>query len=56
MALGCCKLQPLFIVNIYARLVVDAVDTFNKDGTIDLLPLRPNQAGGKIGSATVLEL
>ncbi len=41
MALECCNLQPLFLVNIYARLVVDAVNTFNKDGTIDLFPSCP---------------
>ena len=41
MALELCNLQPLFLVNIYARLVVDAVYTFNKDGTIDLFPLCP---------------
>jgi hypothetical protein len=41
MALKCCSLQPLSLVNIYARLVVDAVYTFNKDGTIDLSPLCP---------------
>ena len=39
MALKCCNLQALFLVNIYARLVVDAVYTFNKDGTIDWFPL-----------------
>ena len=41
MVLECCNLQPLFLVNIYARLVVDALYTFNKDGAIDLLPLCP---------------
>ena len=41
MALGCCNLQPLFLVSIYARSVDDAVDKFNKDATIDLFPLRP---------------
>ena len=39
MALKCCSLQPVFLVNTYARLVVDAVYTFNKDGTIDWFPL-----------------
>ena len=38
LALKCCNLQPLFPVNIYARLVVDAVYTFDKDGTIDSFP------------------
>jgi hypothetical protein len=41
MALECCNLQHLFLVNIYARLVVDAVYTFNKDDTIELFPLCP---------------
>ncbi len=55
MGLECCNIQPMFLVNIYARLGVDAVYTFNKDGTIELFFILP-QAGGKIGSATALEL
>jgi hypothetical protein len=41
MALECCNLQPMFLVNIYARLVVDVVYTSNKDVTIDWFPLCP---------------
>ena len=41
MTLKSRNLQPMLLLNIYARFVVDAVCTFNKDGTIDLCPLRP---------------
>jgi hypothetical protein len=56
MALTCCNLQPFLLVKLYARLVVDAAYTFNKDDTVNLCPFHSKQAGGKIGSATMHEL